>query len=384
MAKKLSRRDFIKLSGVTSVGMLLAACGVKATEIPTSTSTLLPSLTPLPTQISIPTATATPLPPSLRTFASQAGIEIGTESTGWWFNNPKWQAIVGTEFNFLTIDWGVYWNESEPQRANFDFSTIDKQVAFAEKFSMKIKGQALVFPTTLPDWLKQGNYSKQDLEQILTTHIKTLVEQYKGKISEWVVVNEPYIYPYRKDDIFYQAIGDDYIDIAFQAAREADPSAILIYNDSDNHSSSGITTKLTRQITQRLLAKGLIDGVGLQMHLNGAQPPNKDDVSATMISYGIPVYVTEFDVNLKDISGTQDERYSKQSNIYQDMLDACIRSGVCKSFTTWGIGDKYSWLEYPPNQSFTSPNANPTLFDDDLNPKLAYYAMLDVLKQYAH
>ena len=57
--------------------------------------------------------------------------------------NPKWQAIVGTELKFLTINWGVYWNESEPQRANFDFSTIDKQVAFAEKFSMKIKRTSL-------------------------------------------------------------------------------------------------------------------------------------------------------------------------------------------------------------------------------------------------
>ena len=118
MPKQLSRRDFLKLSGVTSAGMLLAACGVKATEIPTTTSTLLPSVTPFPTQTSTPIATATPLPPTLRNFESQAGIEIGTESTGWWFNNPKWQKIVATEFNLLTIDWGIYWTESNPNKVN--------------------------------------------------------------------------------------------------------------------------------------------------------------------------------------------------------------------------------------------------------------------------
>lgn len=120
---------------------------------------------------------------------------------------------------------------------------------------------------------------------ILRDTITQVVKRYRGKIDQWVVVNEPYIDPYREDDIFHQRIGPDYIEIAFEAARQADPSGTLIYNDSDNHSSAGMTTQLTRDIVARLKPKGLIDGVGLQMHLNGARPPDKQDVVETMQSY---------------------------------------------------------------------------------------------------
>lgn len=215
--------------------------------------------------------------------------------------------------------------------------------------------------------------------EILRDTITQVMTHYRGKIKEWVVVNEPYINPYRQEDVFYKRIGADYIEIAFQAARETDPTAILIYNDSDNHSTSGITTQLTRDIVQSLKPKGLIDGVGLQMHLEGAKPPSKQDVINTMRSYGVPVYVTEFDVNMKDVSGTQEERYSKQAAIYKDMLQACLESGVCKSFSFWGIGDKYSWIETEKWYSRYSPDGIPTLFGDNLKPKPAYFAVRDVL-----
>lgn len=91
-------------------------------------------------------------------------------------------------------------------------------------------------------------------------------------VNEWVVTNEPYILPYRKMDVFYQALGYDYIDLAFQVARDADPSATLIYNDTLNHSlqagnHNGIMTQMTHDTVQRLSGKGLVDAVGLPMHL---------------------------------------------------------------------------------------------------------------------
>jgi endo-1,4-beta-xylanase len=193
------------------------------------------------------------------------------------------------------------------------------------------------------------------------------------------VVNEPYIYPYRLNDVFYNTIGLEYIEIAFQAAREADPTATLIYNDSDNHSSSGIITNLSREIVQRLKEEGLIDGVGLQMHLDGSNPPDKDDVITTMRSYDVPVYVTEFDVNMKNVYGTVEEKYEIQAKIYGDMIEACLESNVCKSFSVWGIGDHYSWIETQQWYQHYSKEGDPTMYDDSWQPKPAYYAMLEVL-----
>jgi endo-1,4-beta-xylanase len=102
---------------------------------------------------------------------------------------------------------------------------------------------------------------------------------------------------------------------------------------------------------------GLIDGVGLQMHLDGSAPPAKEAVIATMRSYALPVYVTEFDVNMTHVGGTQSDTDALQASVYRDMLEACLESGVCKSFTVWGIGDKYSW----PQAYQSLPNADPTM-----------------------
>ena len=120
------------------------------------------------------------------------------------------------------------------------------------------------------------------------------------------------------------------------------------------------------------------------MHILGDQPPDQADVIGTLQNYGIPIDITSMDVDLRNVKGTDSEREQVQADIYKKMLLACLESKVCQSFSVWGIGDKYSWLEYPPSASYISLNAAPTPFDDDLNPKPAYYAMLDVLQQYAH
>jgi len=193
-------------------------------------------------------------------------------------------------------------------------------------------------------------------------------------------VNEAYI----EGDIFRRVIGDDYVDIAFQTARETDPSAILIYNDFNNHSPvgnypDGERTQLSRYIVQRLKDKGLVDGIGIQMHLDGLRPPNKEEVIATMQSYGLPVYVSEFDVNLRRTKGSQEQRFELQAEIYKNMLEACLESTVCNHFVVFQTVDKYSVWETMPTLPFYSTSADPTPFDDDLRPKLAYFAMWNVL-----
>jgi len=148
----------------------------------------------------------------------------------------------------------------------------------------------------------------------------------------------------------------------------------LLYNDEYNHTSNGEYTALTAENVKRLYGEGLLDGVGLEMHLDANDPPDKQDVVDTMKSYGVPVHVTEIDVNLAGVPGTQAERLALQADIYGDMLSACFESGKCQSFSVWGFGDKYSWLEW------YYADADPTLFDDALQKKPAYSTLLEILK----
>ena len=119
------------------------------------------------------------------------------------------------------------------------------------------------------------------------------------------------------------------------------------------------------------------------MHLDGSNPPKRGDLISTLRSFGLPVYITEMDVNMKDVLGTKEEREKTQADVYRMVLQSVLDSGTCKSISFWTIGDKYSWIETSPDYSQYSLNADPTPFDDDLKPKPAYYAVLDVLKAYA-
>jgi endo-1,4-beta-xylanase len=164
--------------------------------------------------------------------------------------------------------------------------------------------------------------------------------------------------------------------MAFKAARAADPSAKLIYNDTENQRSDGLTTALTQQIVKRLHSEGLIDMVGLQMHLDASYYATAQDVINTMRSYGVPVAITEFDIDLNTVKGTQASRLALQAKIASETIQACRQSKVCKEITFWGIEDDYSWLREAVSGE---KNAAPTMFDNNRNPKPFYYAVRKAL-----
>ncbi|MBF6604212.1 MAG: endo-1,4-beta-xylanase [Chloroflexi bacterium] len=312
---------------------------------------------------------------TLRELADRIGWRVGVELTGWEFNDQHWQSIVRAQFNQGLLSWGLDWNEVEPARGQYDFSVMDRLVAFAQANGMRVRADSVVFGHTsmLPSWLVQGHFSAAQLTAILQAHVRAVVSQYRGVIAEWVVVNEPYVAPYSTDDLFYQALGYDYIDVAFAAARKADPSAVLNFSDTANHTAAGITTNLTMQTVTRLEAKGLVDIVGLQMHLDGANPPDPTDVRDTMRRYGLPVAVTSLDIDLSDVPGTLADRYAVQAKIAASMLRAARDSGVCRDFSVWGIGDGVAdrWLQRP---GAPAPTATP--FDGQLRPKPFFSALL--------
>ena len=394
---RLTRRDFLKVAGVTSVGLALSACGVDLTKLPTQTETVFPSLTPVhPTATNTPEPTATPKPPeTLRDFAEILGIKIGTyiDPQARFWENPSWLNVASREFN-LAVN-SIFWHGLIPSENKFDFGLPDAQVDFAIKNHMEIRGESLVYSAFLPDWIKNGSFTREQSIILFEQIIPKFMNRYKGKIKTWVVVNEAgFIYP--GWDYFDNHIGKDYVEIAFQIARNTDPSVELIYNDFGNESMNGNKYEQTVQLAKSLRKQDLIDGVGLEMHIapiiddptrfvsmqgNSTNVVSIDDFIETMKSYELPVHITELDVDLRNIDKPQAERFDMQAKLYENVIGAILKAGVCKHITFWGFGDKYSWLEQ--TEFNGSTNADPTLFDDDLNPKPAYFAVRDVLKKYA-
>jgi GH35 family endo-1,4-beta-xylanase len=314
---------------------------------------------------------------TLKGLAEKQGLKLGSSSVIDLTFDNELREFFYEQYNAVTIDYGIYWANVEPARGQFDFTILDAQAEVAHEHGVTIRGHALVFPQLFPDWLKNGEFSKEELSQILIDHIQKVVSHGKELgITEWVVVNEPYLPSYREeDDVFYKTFGDySYIDIAFQAAREADSSAMLIYNDTDNHSTDGLTTQLTSKIIKQLNDKRLIDAVGIQAHIGDwVAVPDYDNVFNTVSGYRLPIVITELDYNLVGVTGDDKERLMKQAQVYQNLVRAVINAGA-KEITFWDVYDGYE-AGRAPSQSISFA----TMYDQDLMPKPNYYAVSQLL-----
>jgi endo-1,4-beta-xylanase len=167
---------------------------------------------------------------------------------------------------------------------------------------------------------------------------------------------------------------------------------VLIFNDANNQApqdafSTNVVNKMYSTV-KRLKADGVpIDVVGMQMHLFAPWftqvRPRKADVIATkqkFASLGVHIYVTEMDVDLARQKGSQAEKWSLEADIYRDMMEACIESGVCHSFATWGFSDADSWISCDSAGCLNDKNADPLPFDVNYAPKPAYFALRDALQ----
>jgi endo-1,4-beta-xylanase len=267
-------------------------------------------------------------------------------------------------------------------------------VDYGSSHGWRIRASHLLWgnPDVLPAWLKNGHYTRDQYIQIMEQYIKDVVGRYRGRVREWSIANEATIRSWTPGMDFWNGkIGLEYIALAFQTARQADPNGVLIFNDVNNQSSqdtgsSGVVNKMYATVKQ-LKSQGVpIDVVGMQMHLlqpwETSVPPQKADVIATMQKFaalGVRIDVTEMDVDLARQPGTQAEKWAFEADVYRDMMEACLESGVCDSFATWDISDATSWISCTAKGCLNEKNADPLMFDPSYAPKPAYFAVRDAL-----
>jgi endo-1,4-beta-xylanase len=326
---------------------------------------------------------------SLHVLAEKKGIKLGAYLARDRMDEQPYTDILRKHFEQVIIDGQPNWQfEDGPLRPapnQYDFSRIDEVLKFATENDKSVRMHHFIWGEEkwLPDWLKNGNYNKEQLLDLIRQHILTVGGRYKGMVREWTVVNEAFTRGTNErglHDWWKDATGDtEYIDKSFIWAREADPNAKLILNDFNNERKNKFSDAMYEYI-KTAKAKGVpIDGIGMQMHVDGTFPATKEEIIENMKRFGelgIEVYVTEFDVNMNDVPGDDAEKERKQAEIYTSHLEACIESGVCKSFAFLGLTDRESWYN-----ELGVPNAMPLLFDREYNPKQAYYAVRDVLSK---
>jgi endo-1,4-beta-xylanase len=333
---------------------------------------------------------APPAPDSLRDAADHSGMLIGAAVRPAQLSEPAYAVTLAREFNMLEPEDALKWEVLRPDPQSFDFSQADQIVDFAARHKMKVRGHTLVWHRQNPAWLTVAHNTPEQLSKLLETHIKTVVGHYRGKIFAWDVANEAFdegknagklrsTLWHDQPGIGFPEQGPAYLTQCFRWAHEADPQALLFYNEAEAEEMNPKSDAIYAMVRAFKRDGVPIDGVGFQMHV-GNLHADIASISANIARFtalGLQVHITEMDVALP-VNANGDasaDDLKRQADIYRQVAEACLSHPGCTAIQTWGFTDKYSWIGS--HSKHTQGAA--LLFDRNYQAKLAYEALRDAL-----
>lgn len=314
------------------------------------------------------------------------------------------QQLLLEHFNVLTPENCMKTGLIHPEPERYDFEAGDALVVFVEQHGLAVVGHCLSWHSQAPEWFLEPGLDRAAALQQLRAHIHAVAGRYKGKIQGWDVVNEaiPDSGEFLRDTPGLRTIGEDYIERAFEFAREAAPDAELYYNDYNIELP--MKRERTLRLLERLQARGLrLDGVGIQGHWMLDKVPF-DDVATAIDAYralGLKVMITELDIDVveRPDSGADvlaHRAYSPAEDIYRDGCPQPVLERQAEQYarlfeifaehspavtrvTFWGLHDGGSWLNYWPGKRTN----HPLLFDRACRPKPSFHAVAEVGRKLA-
>ncbi len=309
-------------------------------------------------------------------------------------NGPE-SALILAQFSSMTPENAMKMGPIHPEENRYNWTDADVIVQFARQHHLKMRGHTLCWHNQTPNWLFVDSTGKQVSRDVLLArmkrHITDVVGRYKGEIYAWDVVNEAVPdggdAQYRPTK-FHEIIGDDYIEKMFQYAHEADPAALLFYNDYNTENAG--KREHIYQLVKRLKEKGVpINGIGLQGHWSIYEPTAQqiDESITTFSSLGLTVQITELDVSVyakqherREATAADKSEFTQAMNDRQvaqyNRLFAVFRKHRDKlsGVTFWNLSDKSSWLD---NFPVKGRKDYPLLFDQNYGPKKSFSAVVN-------
>ena len=311
-----------------------------------------------------------------RQLADAADVIFGTAVTSERLDEPDFSATLVDTFNSVTPEWELKWDAVQPSPDEWDFGPVDEIVEFAEANDLQVKGHALIWEQDLidstPEWVLQID-DPDELRQVITDHITTVMDRYEDSIDRWDVVNEPLetLGDELYDNHFRQVLGDGYVAEMFAIAEAAAPGESLWLNEAAVEFQPAKAAALVA-LTRDLVDAGVpIDGVGIQGHLVGGtvDAVALEQLVAELEALGVEVAITELDVPARD----EVDPLGVQAETYRDALDACFAQR-CRDVTLWGFTDRYTWIDGTFGEGLA-----PLPFDVDYRPKPALDAIRERL-----
>jgi len=317
------------------------------------------------------------------------GVAVGP-----WSLKGDQAALILEQFNSVTPENAMKMGPIHPEENRYFWKDADAIVNFAVENKIRVRGHNLCWHEQFPKWIftdaKGDTVTKEVLLQRLKDHIFTVVNRYKGKIYAWDVVNEAIDDNpdnFLRNSPWYKICGEDFIVKAFEYAHEADPKALLFYNDynTERPEKRERVYKLLKKLVD---SKVPINGVGLQAHWSIYEPSEKDlrDAIEKYSSLGLQIHFTELDMSVypwekerrekkpgeKDVLTPELEQ--KQIDQYKMVFKVFRENkGKITSVTFWNISDRYTWLD---NYPVSGRKNYPLLFDTTLKPKKVFWEVV--------
>lgn len=340
-----------------------------------------------------PPTIQTDIPSIWRTYANDFPIGTAVDSTD--LSGPH-RDLLTMHYNSITSGNEMKWQSVEPSLGSYNWAPADAEVGEAVCHDIRIRGHNLVWATgaQTPSYAF-GDGTNSAANQATVTaniqeHIKAELQHFGSKVYAWDVVNEP-LDPSQSDCLvhgpFYKVLGPEYLDVAFNAARQYAPNAKLFFNDYSTADPNRLACLAT--VYGELKARGVpIDGVGHEMHnaINYPSPAAIANAIDTMAKEfpGIVQQVTELDESVYN-AGDRTSNYgnsippsvlAEQGWLYKayfDVFKSRAENGELSAVTMWGMADDDTWLD-----GFPVPRTDyPLPFDMQLQAKPAYWGIVD-------
>jgi endo-1,4-beta-xylanase len=296
--------------------------------------------------------------PSLREVSERKGILFGTAIRGSsLLGNPAYSAMINDNCDLIVSAGEMHWAIVAPNKQGTEFRQADQVAGWADAHHVKLRGHALSWHAQAPKWFAELP-DRNAATAALQDHVQTMCTHFAGRIYSWDVVNEalqpqPTLQQPMRKSVFLDKIGPDFVEIAFQTARAADPRAVLVYNEYGVELDQP-PQRLKQEVLLRYVGdmkrRGVpIDAVGIQSHLRAEtmQDFNErrySDFLRSLAGLGVKIMLTELDVADRGAPGDIAQRDAAVASIYKRYLDVALANRSVTAVVTWSLTDGDSWI----------------------------------------
>jgi endo-1,4-beta-xylanase len=323
--------------------------------------------------------------------AFERGIVYGSSTATWQLSDAAYRRLFAREAAILFTEDDLLWYRLRPTpTSDLDFRFGDRIISFAERQGMLVLGAHLVWDEGFGEgWTDDDLWglTEREARDLIFGTIDRVVGRYRGRVAAWIVANEVLDGSGLRTDVpWYETIGATYVAESFRVAHEADPDATLLLNDfgfetDDDFAAAADKRAATLQLVDDLLNDDVpVHALGVQAHLNAGNFAAEFDPEAyrTFLSEvadrGLKILITEMDVLDEGLPAKVRIRDRAIADVISRYLDAALDEPEVASVITFGLSDRYTWLQEDFPRDDGAPR-RPLPFDEQLKPKPAYDAL---------